>query len=129
MEGNSNSKGYKLSDEHKAKISTARKGQNLSDEHKAKISVKRSKTVFLYVVHAHGLELKSTHYNAVRVSDALCAPCVLTLRVARSKAPRGTVDEILGLPKSSLYRYITNRALFQINGVSYIVSRDGNLGS
>ena len=101
-------KGRKRSDETKAKISAAMKaaghpnyGKNLSDEHKAKISAKNTKPVYLYAVHHHGVELQSTHYNAVMVA------------------------EILGIPRATLYSRIRHRTLFEFHGASYIASAAG----
>lgn len=107
--------GVKRSEEEKAKMSTARKGNNYlkgrkgykqSDEHKANNAASRyngGKPVYLYVVHTHGLELSSMHLNSYRLV------------------------EFLGVPYSTLYRYIKHRTLFKVNGISYIASRDGNL--
>jgi len=99
------------------KMSAAKKGNNNakghkhSEESKAKISGRQQGAnnsnfkgkVYLYVVHSHRLELASTHLNTQELVD------------------------ILGVPRSTLYRFIKNRILFKFNGVSYIASRDGNL--
>ena len=96
-DGNPN-KGKTCSEETRAKISASKKGQNSP-------YLNQGKSVYLYVVHAHELELQSTHYNTSRLS------------------------ELLGIPYSTLYRYIKNRTLFKVNGVSYIVSYEAKLCS
>jgi group I intron endonuclease len=96
-------KGKSHSDETKAKISAAKKGKNLSDGHKAKIAAKKSKAVYLYVVHPHGLELSAVYLNTPRAS------------------------ENLGIPRTTLSRYIQNRTLFKVNGISHVVSWGCNL--
>jgi len=91
--------GVKHSEETKAK----RKGQKLSEEHKAKISASKGKAVYLYLVHADGLELSASFPNMVRCS------------------------ETLGIPLSSLFHRIKNRTLFKMNGLQHILSRDGKV--
>jgi group I intron endonuclease len=95
--------GKSPSDETKAKISATKKGKNLSDEHKAKISAKKSKPVYLYVVHRHGLELSATYSNNQRAS------------------------ETLGIPRTTLFNYIKARTLFKLNGISHVVSYEADL--
>ena len=106
-------KGHSTSEETKSKISATKKGQKHSGETKAKMSsshlgeknprFNKGKPVYLYVVHPHGVELQAVHFNTLRLAESL------------------------GVPKFTLYKRIKNRTLFQIKGVSYIVSRDGNL--
>jgi group I intron endonuclease len=98
LKGNTRCLGRELSDESRAKISAARKGQKLSEEHKAKISAKKGKAVYLYVVRTHGLELNATFPNRERASETLV------------------------INRTTLFRYLKNRTLFQINGLSYIIS-------
>jgi len=96
MKGNTNCKGRELSDETrskmsaakkgaehsaltKAKMSTAKKGKTRSEETKAKISASskgrvnynQGYPVYLYLIHAHGLELAATFPNLVRCSETL----------------------------------------------------------
>jgi len=98
--------GSKHSEETKEKMSAKHKGHKHSEETKDKISASRlnmAKAVYLYVVHPYGFELSSIHLSTPRLV------------------------EFLGIPRSTLYRYIKNRSVFQVNGVSYIASWDGNL--
>jgi len=128
MKGNTNSKGRELSDgissvvesakkgtKHsaltKAKISDSKKGKTRSEESKAKISASskgqvnynKGYPVYLYLIHAHGLELAASFPNLVRCS------------------------ETLGVPYQTLVKRIKNRTLFEVNGLQHVVSRDGNL--
>jgi hypothetical protein len=102
MKGKTNRKGQKLSEESKAKISAANKGRELSEETKAKMSNK-GKPVYLYIVST--FELSATFRNGERASESL------------------------GIKRTTLNRYIQNRTLFKLKGLSYIASRDGTLGS
>lgn len=61
----------------------------------------KGKPVYLYAVHYHGLELSASFPNAKRCS------------------------ETLGLPYTTLIDRVKNRTLFQINGLSHIVSAAG----
>ena len=75
------SAGHTLTEEQKTNISAARKGMKFSEEHKARISesvkgeknprFNKGKPVYLYVVHPHGLELQSTHFNGSRLAEFL----------------------------------------------------------
>jgi hypothetical protein len=108
----------KRSEETKAKTSDAmkgntnRKGRKASEEAKGKISAgmkgntnrkDKGKAVYLYIVRANALELSATFHNRERASESL------------------------GMNRTTLYRYITNRTLFKMNGVSHVVSWDANL--
>ena len=104
--------GVKHTEEFKAKISERnrkRKGEKRSEEVKARMrgegngKYNKGKPVYLYIVHADALELKATFPNMMRCS------------------------ETLGVPVTTIYNRIKNRTLFQINGVSHIVSREANL--
>ena len=106
------SAGYKHSDETKEKISSSlkgnknSKGQKLSEEAKAKVSASRintGKLVYLYIVRTHGLELSATFHNRERASESL------------------------GIKRTTLYKYIKNRTLFKMNGVSHVVSWNADL--
>lgn len=114
-------KGRKCTEEHKAKVSASLKGRKQSDETKAKISsshkknpllnrvgqnhpsFNKGKAVYLYLVHVDAFELSASFPNAVRCSE--------TLRI----------------PYTTLLDRIKNHTVFKINGLSHIVSRNGNL--
>lgn len=109
----SSSAGRILSVEHKVKIAVFRTNTNHSEETKAKISASlkgdrspRFNTgtpVFLYEVHSTRLELNATFSNRFRAAA------------------------ILGIPASTLFNYIKNQTLFQVKGISYIISKNGLL--
>jgi len=108
--------GVKHSEETRSKMSCSKLGQKHSEETRSKMSCSKlgqrrentprfntGKRVFLYIVHNHVLELTSTYFNRSRLA------------------------EFLGVPRSTLFNYIQNRTLFQVNGVSYIASWEGDL--
>jgi group I intron endonuclease len=107
------SAGRILSVEHKNKIALAREGKIHTEETKARIaaSLKGEKSprfnkgtsVYLYEVHSTRLELSATFPNRFRASA------------------------MLDIPASTLFNYIKNKTIFQVKGLSYILSREGFL--
>ena len=115
------SAGAIVPDETKSKISAAlkgrtspKKGRKLSEETKAKMAAAKTgrqgentprfntgKTVFLYTVCNHGLDLVASFPNNNRAG------------------------EHLGVDRTTLFRYIKNRTLFKVNGLPHIVSAAG----
>lgn len=87
-------------------------GFKLNEEQRAKVSAglkgntnrkDKGKAVYLYLVHVDRFELIATFTNMRR-----CA-------------------EHLGVPYATLFHRVNNRTVFKFNGLSHIVSRDGNL--
>jgi len=63
----------------------------------------KGRAVYLYIVHTHGLELSAAYPNKV------------------------TPSEHLGISTTTVFNYIKNRTLFEVNGMAHMVSWDGNL--
>lgn len=92
---------------------TSSAGRILSVEHKIKISTSlkgeksprfnKGTPVYLYEVHSTKLELSATFPNRFRAAA------------------------MLDIPASTLFNYIKNKTLFQIKGLSYILSKDCSL--
>jgi len=85
-------------------------GRSLTAEHKAKISEAIGEgmnhhrynggfPIYLYKVNSQGLELAATFPNLLRAS------------------------ETLNIPRTTLHRYMKARTLFQLNGISHIISK------
>lgn len=72
--------GYKHTDEARANMSGAQKGNKnakgykQTEEHKAKVLAKISKPVYLYLVHTDRLELSASFPSTVRASETLGIP-------------------------------------------------------
>ena len=107
------SAGRVLSEEHKAKISASRKNVIFSEETKAKMSashigerngrLNKGTPVYLYEINSSNFKLSATFPNRARASM------------------------VLGIPASTVLNYIKDRTLFQVKGISYIISWDGSL--
>jgi hypothetical protein len=104
------SAGRILSVEHKNKIALAREGYIHTEETKAKIAAylkgdrsprfNKGTPVYLYEVHSTRLELSATFPNRFRVAA------------------------FLDIPASTLFNYIKSKTIFQVKGLSYILSKD-----
>jgi len=107
------SAGRVLSVEHKTKIAISRKSVIFSEETKAKTaaSLKGEKSprfnkgtpVYLYEVDSTRLELSATFPNRFRAAA------------------------FLDIPASTLFNYIKNKTIFQVKGLSYILSKEKSL--
>lgn len=102
-----------LTVEHKARIALARQNHNHTEETKAKISASlkgeksprfnKGTPVYLYEVNSTRLELSATFPNRFRAAA------------------------FLDIPASTLFNYIKNKTIFQVKGLSYILSKDKSL--
>jgi group I intron endonuclease len=102
-----------LTVEHKARIALARQNLNHTEKTKAKISASlkgeksprfnKGTPVYLYEVNSTRFELSATFPNRFRAAA------------------------FLDIPASTLFNYIKNQTIFQIKGISYILSKDKSL--